>query len=175
MSKLTDAADAIKQYVAQHQAIIDLGAIVGEIGSVEQARDEAIAARDAARGELADVRTELAKARTDYQDAVESRAEILSVASTESQEIITNARQEAENILTAGRTDAQNLRDVAKNDIASDKMAALNNLEIINNNVAAKRQDLIDLNVKIDAAKTTLAEAESNLAAVKQNAQRILG
>lgn len=175
MSKLTDAADAIRQYVAQHQAIIDLGEIVGEIGSVEQARDEAISARDVARGELADVQAQLAAAQEELAVARRSAENQLNNADTDAKKVIADAREEAENIVNAGRADAQNLKDVAARDIAATRSQALQNLDTINSNVAAKRQELIDLNVKIDTAKTTLASAQDALAEVKQNAQKILG
>lgn len=175
MSKISDAADSVKQFAAQHQAIFDVAVVLGEIGSIEQAAEEAKAARTKAVGELAEVKAELETARTELTQTNAEAKAVLVAAASAANAAIEQARYAAEDIVKAGQADAANLREVATSDILIAKNGAQKTLANTDAQVVAARQTLIDLNIQIDAAKRTLADAEAALASVRESAQRMLG
>jgi hypothetical protein len=175
MSKISDAADAVKRFAAQHQAILDIGNILGEIASVEQARDEADVACSKARGELAAAQAQLLSAQKAYSELLEASTKLAEDTRLESERVIEKARYDAEAIVAAAKIDADNLRDIAKKDAAATRAAAAKEAQVTSELVAAKRQEMIDINVKVDAANRSLAQTQDAIAELKSKAKDILG
>jgi septation ring formation regulator EzrA len=99
MSKLSDAADAVKRFAAQHQAILDIGNILGEIGSVEQAKEEADRAYAASSEKLATAQAQLAAAQKDHADLLEKTTKLAEDSNAEAARVVEAARYEAERIV----------------------------------------------------------------------------
>lgn len=112
-SELINVSDSVLQFATKMEAITNLAVVIGKIGVVSQASDEADA-------RLAAVREEIAKAEEDADAAKALAAEIL---------------QEAEVKASAITLDAENTRDAinreiqglgVKLDAANDKLGTAN-------------------------------------------------
>lgn len=175
MSKISDAADAVKQFAAQHQAIFDVAVILGEIGSIEQAAAEAKLACAKARDELNAVSAELAAARDDLGMTKLEIEGIAAAANNAAKEIVEKAKYEAEAIVVAARADAQNLREVAEKDAASLRASASEAVVAANTRIAEAHDVLADINHEVAQSKTALAQTQAAIDELKEKAKNLLG
>lgn len=175
MTRAHDAADAIRRMAKQYENMVAAAEILEQIGSLENATTEAVAARVAAeKSRDAAINAQVA-AQQSVAAAVEESEKIISEAkksaATSAQkakaradEIVSLATEKGEGLIAAAEARAAqiNADAIAKQDAAKSATAS-----------AASREK--DINARIKAAEDELADLQGKIDALKAQAAKLLG
>lgn len=159
MSQANDLAERVKALAKPFQAVIDLGAYLESIGSLEQATAEAQAAADKAQTDRTTALNDLAR----VQASVATVKEAITQAQTQAADIVAQAGTQAAGIIAAAERNADDATD-----------AAASRLAALSDQTTAQQSALNDVTVQIGIARGELATITANIARVKGDLSKLL-
>jgi chromosome segregation ATPase len=163
-----------KRFAATLRSFLKVSEELAEVGSIEQAADEAGKRRDALLAEEREIRARIAADQEAHeQRRAEERAQcaqLLAQARAEADALIAGARTEAASIVSAAETRGAGLVEAAMRS-AAEKEAAIaastRTLGEIGNTINARRLELEAVNAQIAAAESKRDEIEAHIKALK--------
>lgn len=175
MSNKIALAGSLDVLAAQYQAVINAAATLKEIGSLEQAADEARKAVEVATDETLAAKLELNVAKEDAKKAKAKVAEMLAKAAEEANGILATAHAHASGIVAEA-----NAKAVAIDQSAVDRLAGAladvnaNRARIVNEiNNAQDKLDCLALDIQAKTAEAD--EAQKRLDKVQAQIAKYLG
>ena len=174
-SEIINAAEAVAQWAERNKAVIEMGVVVGKLGSVVQACEESDrrladvkAAIAYANSELAATKTAFALVRAEqHKDIERINAEAnktISDAAAAGVKTIGDAELEAQKIVAAARSEAAQVLATSRANVeAANKAVGLANADLskIAAAAGAASVELGTLNAKIAQARAAIAKALS--------------
>lgn len=171
MSDKIKAADAINRLAQSYQAVIDAAALLREIGSLDQAKDEAVKAREVADKEAAEAKAEAKKAKDVVKKAKDDADQIIDGAVIEAKEILANAdldverkiedaKLRGESIISAARV----MADRVTGDIATEAKRTEDRLKELQFNCSTIEASIADKLKMCDDIEARLAKAQAQVA-----------
>lgn len=152
MSEYNVAADAARQAARQNRALAELGDFLERVGNLETVEAEATRRRDAAQQAEQEAAGQLERTRDELQ-----RTEVrLSDLRAHSEQAARAAEQQAAEAKRDAEADVRGIYAEADKRVAAARTQvkyAQVQIDQIEAQVQAKRQELTDLEAKIDAAK----------------------
>jgi vacuolar-type H+-ATPase subunit H len=172
MSDKIKAADHIARLAQSYQAVIDASIMLREIGSLEQARDEANKARDLADKEAKEAKDEAKKAKAVIQKAKDDAEALIVKASQTADEIMANAELDAERVKQDAKSRGEamvsasiEMASRATGELASQQRLAEANVKALNETYsdltlacATKIQEIEGLEVRLAKAQAQIAK-----------------
>ena len=155
MSQTSQAVDAVKTLAAQYRGVIAMADVLEQIGSIEQATNEAT------------VRLRTARAEVDAaeQELVAKQLAIANVSDT-----VAKANADAQQITQQASADAKAIRDNAALVAAQIVAEANAAVQVLAESERAYRMSISTLAAQEADAKSSLADVNAQLAAVKAQA-----
>lgn len=163
MASKTTTAEALDRLAVQYQAVIDATAMLKEIGSLENARDEAIKARAAADDELASVKADVAREKAKVAKAKDQAEAMLIEANNAANQKIAAANAAAEQVLATANINVQQRISDAERAAANIKAGAQAELVALQAKLGELRQAIEQSEQELTAKVTQAADAEKRL------------
>lgn len=170
MNKIT-AAEHIERLAVQYQAMVDAAAALKEIGSLENATQEAQKAADVARKEAQAAKAEAQKAKDKIAAAEQQAAETLAAAQVEAAMITAEAKQSGDNVVMRAQQEAARIIEKATKDVAdasagvAGRVAELTTAKLrLEQNIAALQDAITAKTGEADAIEARLAKAQAQIA-----------
>jgi len=155
MSNFNKAADDIQNLANKLKPLFELQKFLSEVGSLDQAANEAKARKELALKEAASAALVALDAKKDL-DKVEKQ---ISYAEDKAQEILDNASKKASEYFEAAKLKAQEViyaADKKKSDIDSQFSAACKELASVQAEVAAEKNKLEEVKAQVSSIKSKL-------------------
>lgn len=159
MSKALIAADNIRNLLTRFEGLLELGKFLEEIGSLDQAAEEARSHAEAARADLTRERAMLEQAKRDVSDAQAEAGRILSHANGESVQILSKANVQAKGIIEVAQADALRISAEATAFVEAERAA----LEDLKNQRMGLNLELSEKSAELARVEGALAEARAKL------------
>jgi len=175
MSDKIKAADAINRLAQSYQAVIDAASMLKEIGSLEQAKDEAAKARAAADKEAESAKAEAKKAKDAIKVAKEQADKIAADAQDYADKLIAEGAARAKQVAEKCQADCNDMISKATVDASAAKAAAVAEYKQVQDDIARAKEVLAEILSKQDAAVASAEDAEKRLAAAMSKVKSLLG
>lgn len=170
MNKI-NAAEHIERLAVQYQAMVEAAAALKEIGSLENATQEAQKAAEAAKKEAVAAKAEALKAKDKIAAAELSAAEIIAGAQSEASEIASVAKAQGAIIIEDARKMADAMMVKAAKDVAdasagiAGKVAELTTAKLrLEQDLAALQNAITVKTAEADGIEARLAKAQAQVA-----------
>lgn len=173
MNKL-ESAKAIRNLATLYRDMDAAAKALEEIGSLEQAGEEARRATAAAQATLATTNEQLAIAKADLDAARHSAERTVAVANVAASEIQRKAAEDAEMLLTQGKLKADDLVHAARERGKSQLDRLQASEAAIKESIEVQRGTYAGLNVQVAAKRAELQELEGKLAATRDELRKLL-
>lgn len=174
MSKL-NAAKSIRNLATLYKDMTDAAEALEQIGSLEQAADEAAKATASAKGELATTQAELSKAKDKLAAAKATAQEIGEQAAAEALVIQDKAQTDAVAIITQAKQDATGIIGGAKYRAEAIVASGNSQYEVLTGNIAVLKEQYGVLNSDVQAKRRELASLEDKLNTARDGLRKLLG
>ncbi len=166
MSRLSDAADAALQWAEKNRAVVELADVLKDIGSIEQATDEAKVALALAAADRDVMRAELDSVKQALEKSKALVASTTSDAEKTVQALLDDGRRAAQGIVERGQTEAASM--------LADAQTKINNATAVHAaNMTAAREQLAQLKQAVSECQDTLAGLRAELADARTNLQAV--
>ena len=152
------ASDYVATWAKKNEAITNLAALLGRIGSVVQAADEAEKHRDMLLGEAEKASGALAALRSEVTQADAARDKILSTARAEADKIAHEAKERA--AVVVNTANAQAAETIKKAEDRAARVLATSEVDVQN-----KKNELVKVQASLEATAKQNAAAEQKLKA----------
>lgn len=173
MSKATDAADSIRRAAKQYEAFVAAADILEQIGSLDNAKEEAGRALSAARAEAEKVKGEVARWQASAIDAQTKRDAILSNAQAEVNEIKSKALSDAAEIIEKAKVEGNRLNHIATESAKSTTDLAARNCNSLADKCRVLAEELAMRVKAIDEMNEEATAAEARLVKVKKQIAKL--
>lgn len=167
MSKLTDAADAVRRAAQMYENFVTAAAVLDRLGSIEQAEREAQDAVDKANRERLSAEAALKTAQDAATEQEAANAAAVQKAHDDAAAIVSKADEYARQSKADAEAQASEILKAADRSAEEVRSAGEAAKRLFESNRDAVKAELFDMEAKRDAAAEELAEVEGKLKAAE--------
>jgi cell division septum initiation protein DivIVA len=171
MSKSTDAADAIRRFAKQYELMVSAADTLEQIGSLENAQEEAKKSLDQHRKVLETEASLLAEAKAETKKVKESNLKLAEDGKTKADSVIHNATLEADRVASEAKAQADKIISNANVKAEQSLAGVKSQIDKLNtertdleNMTASLRGEVSTLTAEAINAEVRLAKVQSAIA-----------
>lgn len=174
-AELIRASEDVQSFAAKVDAVTNLGKILGKIGSVKQAADEADAMLAKSKAEAVKAADDVERLKNEAKGLNAARERTLAAAQADATKLLNDATEAAGDVLAKARAHAKEVVESAlaqERALLSTADAAVSEAK---GKVAKATVELTEVEDAVVAARKELAETEAKIAAARAAIAKALG
>lgn len=175
MGKYHDAADVLKRSASKYKSLMDAAAALDEVGSLDQAAEEAKKAAEAARAEILQVQSELGASKDELKEHKAKVAALKKADQAKADELMQSAQDDAKAIIDAANATAAQIKADAQLNIESLLAQGRAGQAELGRVVEEQKATLQQIEQAKEAKLKEIVDLESRLSKVQANIARLLG
>lgn len=173
-SEIAAAADSVAQWAEHNKAIVDVGIVLGKLGSVVQAVEENDRKLAEVRAAVVNAKADLASLKNLAAEAVEDKDRIVGDANEKANKVVSDAAVAGAKTISDAESEAQKIKAVARSEAAQVLSSARANVAKMKAEADRWEGARAASAAARDAALAELVATEGKIAKLREQFTRIL-